>query len=144
MEFQFQSLLPVLLECMQLNLDKKLIRLNKLEHLIALKLTIVGSQRKVCTRMAMKENEENQDSYREFENYFKSTSESKLYKKFLRRWADHFPEVVHNEIFQEEEETDDNEEKEEDQNKKQKEDATQPRVPKKVFDHKSKKYVEQC
>ena len=33
-----------------------------------------------------------QDSYQEFENYFQTTSESKLYKKFLRKWKE--PEIA--------------------------------------------------
>ena len=114
-----------------------------MKALIALRLTIVGNWWKVCSRMAMKENVEHKDSYNEFENYFKTTPESKLYKKFLRKWADHFPEVIQQEVYEVDDEDEDHEHEREEVQKKQKEDANQPRVPKKVFDHKSKKYVEQ-
>ena len=76
-----------------------------------------------------------QDSYQEFENYFKATSESKLYKKFLRKWKEHFPRVEQNNV--DESETDENEDKDDELKACLKE----PKIAKKVFDCKSKKYI---
>ena len=80
-----------------------------------------------------------QDSYQEFENYFQTTSESKLNKKFLRKWKEHFPPVEQDNV--DESETDENEDKEDELEKKLKASLKEPEFAKKVFDYKSKKYV---
>ena len=90
--------------------------------------------------MEMKTESGCQDSYQEFENYFKVTPDSKLYKKFLRKWKEHFPPVEQDN--DNESEIDENEDREDELEKKLKACLKEPKIAKKVFDYKSKKYVE--